>query len=149
MSHVWTREILVSLFKNIERIFGPYRDWEYRNSPGRGRDRDYAIFCNMFAKIVGARSVDAVDFVVLKSVVDGLHGHGSRVRVQAAALDTGFIRLNENGMTKSVGPYHGRLASLLEEPIILQRVAFGETIATSQSGDTIVAHNRPIEEVLD
>jgi len=106
----WTRETYVTLFFHLKREFGPWSDWEYRVGPGRNLDLKFKDFCVAFTRVVGSATPDAVGNVVLEAVLyptghDRFSGIGA-LRAHAAALDAGFLRDGDNGMSKPQSPYH-------------------------------------------
>ncbi len=97
-SHIWTGEILRSLYAELKARFGPLDGWEKTNSPGAGRDAEYDRFCNDIARQVGAASGDAVKLQVrfaMPETANGSKWEDGHVRTailnEAAALEEGFI----------------------------------------------------------
>lgn len=63
---IWTPEVLTLLFRRLVQLYGPHNTWEGPNAalPGRGRNQDFAKFCDAFAQAVGANSGEAVQWKV-------------------------------------------------------------------------------------
>jgi hypothetical protein len=45
---------------NLVTLFGPHLEWDTSSRPGRGLDEQYDLFCEDFAKTIGAKSGNAV-----------------------------------------------------------------------------------------
>ncbi len=101
MSHqpdIWTGDVRRVLYKRLVQEFGISGTWEKTSSPGRGLDKAFEEFCDMFAKVVGAKSGDAVKHQIRFAMPEtekgsnwGRHAQ-TAIMNKAAALEMGFIR---------------------------------------------------------
>ena len=57
---IWTAAAHNLLYQELVKRFGKLPEWTTNNRPGRGLDLEYDLFCESFAKIIGADSGDAV-----------------------------------------------------------------------------------------
>ncbi|MDA9410592.1 hypothetical protein [Bradyrhizobium sp. CCBAU 45384] len=56
----WTFEARDLFYSMLVAKFGPHSEWETYHRPGRGLDDQFDAFCERFAELVGATSINAV-----------------------------------------------------------------------------------------
>jgi len=95
---IWTAAAHNLLYQELVKRFGKLPEWETNNRPGRGLDFEYDLFCESFAKIVGADSGDAVRQQIafarqetLPNVKSSRSMVSNFVLNKAAAYHAGFI----------------------------------------------------------
>jgi hypothetical protein len=95
---IWTGDVRRVLYKRLVQLFGASDKWEKTGSPGRGLDKKYEEFCDVFAHAVGAKSADAVMHQIRFAMPETERGSSWKRQAQtailnkAAALEAGFIR---------------------------------------------------------
>ena len=94
---IWTGDIRRVLYKRLVEEFGPYDTWEKSGSPGRGVDKEFERFCEVFAKAIGAKSGKAVQHQIRFAMPETANGSNwgrqaqTAILNKAAALEGGFI----------------------------------------------------------
>ena len=94
---IWTGDIRRVLYRRLVRQFGLSDRWKKTSSPSRGHDADFELFCEAFAKAVGAKSGAAVNHQIRFSMPETKRGskwdrHAqTAILNKAAALEAGFI----------------------------------------------------------
>ncbi|MGA2057961.1 MAG: hypothetical protein ABSG88_21980 [Bradyrhizobium sp.] len=94
---IWTGDVRRVLYTRLVRRFGPSDKWKKTSSPGGGRDQDFKDFCEAFAKVVGAKSGNAVKHQIRFAITETEHGSNlgrhsqTAILNKAAALEMGFI----------------------------------------------------------
>jgi hypothetical protein len=136
----WNRETLFVLFSNLKRRFGPYAEWPWRTYPAK--DVECAVFLDQFAQVVGAKSGDAVGFKILTATgvrVNVPEPYLSRIR--SAAFDSGFLKPDDNAMSKPAHQCHGSIVPLLQ---IARRTLADEInevlLAETPAGNQLILH---------
>ena len=94
---IWTGDVRRVLYKRLVRLFGPSGKWEKAHSPGRGLDSEFDDFCNLYARVVGAKSGGAVKQQIRFALPEKRGSKWGRqaqtaILNKAAALEVGFIR---------------------------------------------------------
>jgi len=78
-------------------VFGPASTWENTGSPGRNLDVEFEDFCAAFARVVGAKSADAVKHQIRFAMPEAGSGSNWGRHAQTAilnkahAMEAGFI----------------------------------------------------------
>ena len=107
---IWTFETRDMLYHRLTMQFGPRREWESSQRPGRGLDEAYTEFLDNFAKMSGANSADAVQQQI--NFTMPINGEirqlkrgqvGTMVLNLSAALKAGFIEISGFPFCISVG----------------------------------------------
>jgi hypothetical protein len=101
MSKIWTMEIRLVLYRRLVEQFGAIDKWKETSSPGGDRNKEFDQFCEDFARVVGAKSGDAVKHQIRFAMPESVRGSGSiwkngghapvAILNKAAALEAGFI----------------------------------------------------------
>ena len=60
MPEIWTGDVRRVLYRRLVEQFGALDKWKGTSSPGGGHDEKFSQFCEDFARVVGAKSGDAV-----------------------------------------------------------------------------------------
>jgi hypothetical protein len=98
MSEIWTGDVRRVLYRRLVEQFGPFDKWERASSPGGGNDENFNQFCEDFARVVGAKSGEAVKHQIRFAMPESgsgssyAGGHAqTAILNKAAALEAGFI----------------------------------------------------------
>jgi hypothetical protein len=96
---IWTPVGRKHLYERLIVLFGAVTEWESPSAPapGRGINNSFDEFCESFARIVGAKSGDAVKVQIRFAIHVHTGGYWMNGQSQAAilnkaaALEAGFI----------------------------------------------------------
>ncbi len=98
MSEIWTGDVRRVLYRRLVERFGAFDNWVGTSSPGPGHDENFNQFCDDFARVVGAKSGDAVKHQIRFAMPESAggsvwqEGHArTAILNKAAALESGFI----------------------------------------------------------
>jgi hypothetical protein len=99
MSEIWTGDARRLLYRRLVEKFGSLDNWEGTSSPGGGHDAKFDEFCEDFARVVGAKSGEAVKHQIRFAMPETRRGSTweegqarTAIMNKAAALEAGFIQ---------------------------------------------------------
>ncbi|MCK1715882.1 MULTISPECIES: hypothetical protein [unclassified Bradyrhizobium] len=113
----WTFEVRDLFYSMLVARFGSHEEWEAWDRPGRGLDDQFDAFCERFAELVGATSINAVkQQLAFSTPLPPGHtrrwapGHARTAILNiAAAFKAGFVGNDAFPSLVASGPADGEL----------------------------------------